>query len=68
MTEFEYKKCPCCGGKAVLDIAVTGIGNELVYRMICSDCGLSTRPVVTNGFDREAEATCVANWENRVKS
>ena len=64
----EFKKCPMCGNAAYLDVAVTGIGDERVYRMICCQCGLSTRPVVSNGFSLEAEKKCIESWENRVKA
>ena len=57
----ELRRCPFCGGKALVDSAVDyddDIYSE-IFVVECVDCGASS-----NGYDTEKEA--IEHWNKRV--
>ena len=56
----DLKKCPFCGGEAILEV-YRGFNKEIIFAYIhCLECGASTRSYALEITAREA-------WNRRVK-
>jgi Lar family restriction alleviation protein len=61
-TKVELKKCPFCGGKAILEM---GEYSSSPCYVICKKCGNRTRKYYTEK-DRTVTDEAIAAWNRRV--
>jgi Lar family restriction alleviation protein len=56
----ELKKCPFCGGEAILKVHY-GFGEKVISAFVyCKECGVATRRCAL-------ETTAIGKWNRRVE-
>ena len=65
MVHIDIKPCPFCGGKA--DIRHGTVNMDIVYRVECLSCHVTTAQFFVDDHHTEAEEICMAvnAWNRR---